>query len=279
MRSHPVLSKEEPMAENGDSSRRGEYIYVLPLILILVGIAWVGLRPSDNREASWLIILVMLAAFLVITGRGVTGYWRGILIDSRYKMSLSRLQFVVWTLLVLSGLLSAAMLNLASGSDAPLNFEIPQQLFVLMGISTASLVASPAVLSSKARERKADKDELKKTSEKLKKEGYEDITESTDSVVVRNPDASSARWADLIKGEEVGNATTVDLGKMQMLFFTFILALAYAGALSALFGNASGVVTTLPPIDDGMNVLLGISHTGYLSSKAVTYSRPPTQDE
>ena len=40
---------------------------------------------------------------------------------------------------------------------------------------------------------------------------------------MRNRSSKDARWGDLLKGDESGNASAVDLGKLQMFFFTFIL--------------------------------------------------------
>ncbi len=223
---------------------RSPTTYVLGLAAILVAIAVVGLTFSDRRGTVWLVVLVLLAAFAVVSGHGITGHWRGILIDARNKMSLSRLQFVAWTLVVLSAILTAALTNLATGWQTPLDFTVPSQLWVLMGISTASLVGSPAILSNK-RDR---------------------------GLVVRNEQATEARWGNLLMGEEFGNVDHVDLGKMQMFFFTFILVLSYGAAIGAMFADVEGAITELPQIQDGMNVLLGISHTGYLSNKVVSHT-------
>ena len=73
-------------------------------------------------------------------------------------------------------------------------------------------------------------------------------------------------------GEEVGNYSHVDLGKMQMFFFTFILIAGYGSAIGAMFQGVE-VVSGLPEVQEGMNVLLGISHTGYLANKTVAHTR------
>jgi hypothetical protein len=82
-----------------------------------------------------------------------------------------------------------------------------------------------------------------------------------------------ARLADLFQGDEIGNAAHLDLGKVQMLFFTLILVLAYGVALANLFTKATPIVM-LPALDGGMVALLGISHAGYLLNKAVPHSEP-----
>lgn len=246
-----------------------EYGYVLVLALIFLAIGWIGLdaRPEDRSDA-WFKIVILLAAFAVIVGRGITGVWRGILIDSRYKMSLGRFQLLAWSLVVLSALVTAVLSNVTLGLESPLEIDIPSTLWVLMGISTASAVGGSAVLASK-KPIKPDKEEVKEVEEDPQREASAPI--KRDSIVVQNTSIKDARWADLLKGDETGNATAVDLGKIQMLFFTFILVVGYGAAIARLFG-AEGPILGLPPVDEGMNVLLGISHTGYVAAKSVTQS-------
>lgn len=256
------------------------YSHVFVLAVILVLIAWLGLRQDgeEGRVGTWLWILVLMAAFAVFTGHGITRLWRGILIDARYKMSLSRLQLLAWSLVVLSALLTAALSNTGLGWASPLDIDIPSQLWVVMGISTASLVGAPAILSTK-RDKKPDPAEHKKTVEALGAQGHPAVDRDAKSVLIRNTDPRAARWGDLLKGEESGNASTVDLGKLQMFFFTLILVVGYAAAIGAMF-RETGPIVALPGVEDGMNTLLGISHTGYLANKAISHSREkPGTDE
>jgi len=90
-----------------------------------------------------------------------------------------------------------------------------------------------------------------------------------------NLEPSSAGWGDLFKGEETGNAAQLDMGKVQMLFFTLILVLAYGIAIDALL-NGTGAVKELPILDAGIVALLGSSHAGYLANKAVPRSSLPS---
>lgn len=250
------------------------------LIGILALIAWFGLTadPTD-RVRVWLITMVLMAAFGVIVGYGVTGYWRGILIDGRNKMSLSRLQILIWTLVILSALFTAILTNASLGWESPLDIVVPQQLWVLMGISTAAAVGTPLVLSNKASV-KADDAEKAKAEQALEGQGFTDIDTNAAGTVVRNKQPTAARWGDLLKGDEFTNAASIDVGKLQMFFFTFVLAIGYCSAIATLF-QTEGPVTSLPEVQEGMNVLLGISQTGYLAIKA-TPSTPaapkPTGD-
>ena len=71
-------------------------------------------------------------------------------------MSLSRLQMFLWTVLVLSGLMTAAISNVATNQTDPLTIALPQELLILMGISTTTLVATPLVLNPKKKEAFSD---------------------------------------------------------------------------------------------------------------------------
>jgi hypothetical protein len=85
------------------------------LALLVIAIGLVGLLAAPVFPvASWLLILLLLSAFTGGLGHGVTGLRHGLLIDSRNKMSLARLQTILWTLLVLSGYLTAGLYNIAT---------------------------------------------------------------------------------------------------------------------------------------------------------------------
>lgn len=251
----------------------GTIFHLFGSFIILIAIVLIGLNMANPAHA-WAWILVLVAAFAVLNGHGITGALWGVIIDSRNKMSLSRLQMLVWTLIVISGLAAAILWNVQR-SDSPMDITIPSGLWVLLGISTASAVGAPAVLSSKD-QKQADPAQLDKTSGKLKEQV--DVTPDKEhtGIVVRNKDIGDARFSDLLKGDEVGNAYSLDLGKLQMFFFTFILAAGYGAAIYAMLQKAMSAnsgIDALPPVQEGMNVLLGISQTGYLAVKATTSSK------
>ena len=251
------------------------YVPVLVQAAILATVGWVGLHTGPGRILSrtqaWLLIMLLLAGFAVVAGHGITGYWRGILIDARFRLSLSRLQLLAWMLVVLSAIVTAALTNDAYGSQTALSISVPPELWLLLGISTASAIAAPAILSTK-RSKTPDPGELEKTTTQLRKDAQVEVDESRSGVVLYNQSPVYARWGDILKGDESGNASTVDLGKLQMFFFTFVLVLGYATAIVKLFDGANAV-GALPPIDNSLNTLLGISQTGYLANKAVPHSR------
>jgi hypothetical protein len=81
-----------------------------------------------------------------------------------------------------------------------------------------------------------------------------------------------ATWSDLFEGEEIGNWTHLDLGKIQMFYFTLILVLTYAAMLGAMFLHNSSLISALPSLPAGMVTLLGISNGGYLTHKVIPHS-------
>jgi hypothetical protein len=235
------------------------------VVFIAVGL-WQPLPPLGN----WLVMLAALIAFTILVGQAVTRRWQGVLIDERNTISLSRLQLLLWSVVVLSAYLAAALARIRQGVADPLAIAVPDTLWMLLGISTASLVGSPLVKSTKTT-RAVDEGQKDQTFEKLARLGAG--TEKLDTIgqIVTNKDAGDARWTDLFRGEETGNAAQLDLGKVQMFFFTLVLVLAYGVALGR--GLAGGPLAEFPDIAPGMVALLGISHAGYLTHKAVPHSK------
>jgi Na+/H+-translocating membrane pyrophosphatase len=124
--------------------------HTVSLVTIIASIVLAGLLfPARHRLGTWVLILLLLAAFAAVAGQGITGLWSGLLIDETNKISLSRLQMTLWSLVVLSGLLTAALSNVGSGQPNPLVIAVPSELWLLMGISTTSLVASPLIESTR----------------------------------------------------------------------------------------------------------------------------------
>lgn len=257
------------------------------LLGTLVAVLVVGVLAPPF--VAWLLTMLLLVVFLAVAGQGVTGEWRGALIDDRNRMSLSRFQMCAWTVLILAGFLAAALSNVALGDVAdPVAVGIPEQLWLLMGISTTSLVGSPLIRSTK-RERKPDAEQAERTFRQLAhrrgiaassdaKSAQESVEMATRGVELVNLRTEDAAWSDLVRGEEVGNGASLDLGKVQNLYFTVVLLIAYAVVLASAL-REGGPIMQLPDLDAGMIALLGISHAGYLTFKAVPHTREAQPDD
>lgn len=67
---------------------------------------------TGGVRGVWWETMVLLAGFAIVAGHGITGYWFGALIDSRSKMSLSRFQMTLWTILIISAYLTSVVINI-----------------------------------------------------------------------------------------------------------------------------------------------------------------------
>lgn len=250
------------------------------LLAITVGICLGGYVAASRsyQLAGWLFTLLLFVLFLVITGHGINGLWYGWLIDTRNKMSLSRLQISLWTAVVLSGFFCAALANIAGKKMTyPLDIAIPTELWVAMGIATTSLVGSPLILANKKR-RTPNADEWEKTRKTLNTQGVDEKTiidpiMEGKSIIVEYRSPSDARLANMFCGDETGNEAILDLGKIQMFCFTIILVLAYCFAIGKIFSVNPKCIASLPPLSDGEIALLAISHAGYLANKIAPHSQ------
>ncbi|MBN1274366.1 MAG: hypothetical protein JXB26_19060 [Candidatus Aminicenantes bacterium] len=235
------------------------------LLLIIGLIVLVGfLMPSQSYLATWIVITLILLISVLVIGHGITGMWKGALIDEENKISLSRFQLLCWTVLVLSAFLSAALINITNGSSNPLAISVPEELWVLMGISTTSLVGSPLIKSNKK-----TKPLNSLTFKALMKKDYGPDKIGNSGYIVFNVSQKDASWGDMFKGEEVGNFTQLDLAKIQMFYFTMIAVLSYIMALGGFFASAASAISGLPELSASLIALLGISHGGYLVNKGI----------
>lgn len=246
----------------------------LGLLAILVAIVLIGLSPSPqnpNRVIPWLAILILIAASTLILSSGISGSWRGLLIDNRNKVSVSRTQMFLWTILIISAIITAGITNSRIGSTAgPMSFNVPSELWLLMGISTTSLVASPLIRSTKT-DKEPDPDQVDKTVTQMQQQTGKPLNVENQGLIIVNEDPKDASFADMFKGEETGNAAQLDLAKVQMFYFTIGLVLAYGVAIATIFSTGNPV-TDFPAVSQGMIALLGISHAGYLTTKAIPHS-------
>ncbi len=252
------------MATNSTSSRGGTVAITLILLFDLIAASFVGLFFSpSSRLWVWIGTLVLLVIFILAVGKVITNSWFGVLIDNRRKMSLSRFQTVLWTVLILSAFQAAALTNiqLVSNPTDALTINIPPEILAILGISVTSLVGKSVILSSKSQK-----------------------------VARKNPDSEDPTnrepsWIDMFNGDDKANAGFVDLSKVQMFYFTIILVLVYGVALASMFmvvDPKHSAITALPALTPSIVGLLGISQGGYLVYKGIprgqTNGESPTAD-
>jgi hypothetical protein len=267
-----------PVAPTSATRTSAWLLWLIPPAILAAG--WF-LRPLW----AWIAIMILLAAFIVLVGHHIVGLWRGAFIDDRNKISLSRFQTVLWTVLVLGGFLAAALFNVRGRQPAPLGIVLPSQLWGLLGISVTALVGSSLIKGDKSTKSVADENEASaKLGTDVRRLGTSNLLvapadsanpTNTDTVVARgvltvNTEPTQSSWSDMFQAEEVGSAGHLDLAKIQMFYFTIILVLAYAAAMATIFAHATGKIGEFPALDNSTVALLGISQAAYLVGKNVS---------
>ena len=215
-----------------------QFVLVVAAILLVNIVPGLVIAPHSLpgwRLVSWFATIALFLLALVVIGERMAADWRGVLVDKRNVISLSRLQLVIWTTIVVSGILTSAVVNVVAGAPDPLVLNIPPEIWALLGISGTSFVATPLILDR-------------------------------DPTTVSTNDAQQWAWADIFLGDKTDNDDKVDLSKVQQFFFTVIIVAIYMMKLGYNLVMADKV--EFPPIDPGFVALLGISHAAYLIHKA-----------
>lgn len=217
-----------------------------------------------GRNWTWLLTLALLALMLAMIGFSIKGRWDGIFIGPRNKISLSRFQLVIWTVVIGGALLTAGLSNVSVGSDKPLEIDIPKELWALLGLGGFTFVASPAILTQK--ERGGDMNvRLDQINKNLQAKDQMTMAITAIGPVVQKGSTDDARWLDMFRGDEA-DADLIDFSKVQQFLFTTLLVVIYAAALASHFAGLE-VLAGFPAIDKGFLALLGISHAAYLGYK------------
>jgi hypothetical protein len=112
-------------------------IIVFVVLAVLVGAVW---APFLDASLRWLIIAGLMLLFLMFVGQRINNRLDGVLIDTRFKISLSRLQIALWTVLVLSAFLTIALPRSMPGGLYDLDFldEITRQKLVKLNPEQAA---------------------------------------------------------------------------------------------------------------------------------------------
>lgn len=238
---------------------------------LMVPAAWY-LTPGWN----YIALMVLMLLFVIVLGLRISGRPAGILVDERKLMNLARFQMILWTLIILSAFLAAAITRIKSGTIADaLGISLDKNLWGLLGISTASLIGTPLIHATK-KQQDPKPEAVEKAGNDLKEDKAE-IAKNSQGVLYCNSEIKDAALSDMFEGDEVGDTAFVDVAKVQMFFFTMVAALSYSLDLfkwisGSDFINNSGA---FPLLSGGFIAILGISHAGFLANKATTHT--PTQ--
>jgi hypothetical protein len=195
---------------------------------------------------AWGVSAALLILLALLVGRSrPLGRWLGILVDDRYRYSLTHFQIVVWSIVILSLISGVLFGRLIAGVDDPLGFAIPDQVLGLIGISAGSAVTAVTIKAAK------DPDRI---------------------------GSETPRFRQVFLAEEGAYADQViDVTKYQNFITTIILVVAYVAlSVNAIrHAGSAADVTSLPDISGTFLILLGISHGAYLAAKAPAKAGEP----
>ena len=242
------------MANSGsDSEWKKEHS--LGVIALVLFIPIMNLVSGTSRTLDWALSVLAACAIFVVIGFGVEGRWFGALINDQGLYSISRLQVVAWSKIVIPAFAVCIFGNYTLGKE--LAVEIPNEILALMGISFASFVGSPIVKESKNTDTLAF---AKSTSNRSK------------ASVVQENQKKDLSVSNFFTGDGKENKDRIDLGKVQMFFFSVILAAFYGFKVyTTIRGTCStSPIDSLPGLPPDSITLLGFSHAGYLGYKAAS---------
>ncbi|HLH98018.1 MAG TPA: hypothetical protein VKW08_23170 [Xanthobacteraceae bacterium] len=231
-------------------------VTLLGVLLLGANAFWIS-QESEIRTAGsgilvmqWLLVLASLIIICALAGILTKQRAMGIFIDERNRISLARVQWVSWFLILFSSYFVGSIWDAIFG-DLP---AIEPNLFGLIGITTGSAVISNLIVDAKKKETATTQQPLDPLVGKI------DI----------NNTPAEASWQDLYLGEEEANRYTVDVSRLQKLVATIILVTVYCRMLWLAFTQASvdHEAFTMPVVGPNFIVLLGASHAAYLLNKA-----------
>jgi hypothetical protein len=255
------------------------FLVLLPIVMAEGTIAgWLGLTLGA-KYGIWVLILADIFVLMAVAGHGTTGRKAGLLIDERNRMSSSRFQLIIWTLVIIPALLAFFYFNIAHGAPDAANIAIPSELWVLLGISGGAAIGAPIVNDATNRSKKPTEDALRLTIPNAGQLSAEELSQAKttakatlEGVLDVNTGVDDASFADIFEGDELGNREHLDISKLQMLIITLGLAVSYAYAILTLLAQTSPPLTSFPPVNSSLALLLAVSQGTYLSYKAAPHT-------
>jgi hypothetical protein len=221
-------------------------------------------------DKAWAVVATVMAVFLMVLGSNVKGRVGGVLITERNLMSLARFQLTAWTLVLCSGYVTIAIARVFAGVPDPLMVQFPTEVWQLLGLSATSTVGASLVIKNKMSKDPADESALTKRVAAQTGDSVQDVIDNRQGIAYANVSPKDAHFSDIFEGDELANTAYIDLGKVQMFFFTLVAVVAYVADLyNVMRISTPAQIASLPTVSSGLLAVLGISHAAYLGSKAV----------
>ena len=268
-----------------------------------------AMPPSVTQwwVVAWVILMVLILWFIYLLGQYNLSRPMGIFINEQNIMSLSRMQIVAWTLVIVSALFVMVCVRLIYGEPDPFGIIIDWHVWAVLGLSASAAVGGPLINSGKSQKDPVPTDQQtvnlanmaaavatgpdadKKKTEAANLAAYpqsvndaaksfgqtpEEVEKSRDGILYGNTDPSEARFTDIFEGDELDNTMYIDISKVQMFWFSVIAIGGYAIlVLGMLYGNSPVNLNALPYFSDGLVAILAVSHATYLGGKGFTKTK------
>lgn len=193
----------------------------------------------------YIISVIAVAVFLIIIftvdkkiSQNEHGLLSGLLVGKDNRLSISKFQSVLWTLVAVTSYITLEIINLFYGT--PINKDIPPNLLALIGLNATTMILAKGISSHLA-----NKGNLKTTS------AYSSVS-------------------DLYMNDDNKNPC---LMKFQMLCWTVVAVVVY---FIKFFKQFSGEVNSIgfPDVDSALLYLMLIGQGIYLGDKAISPNKP-----
>jgi hypothetical protein len=201
---------------------------------------------------AWALSAGALFALALALGRTIRRGYFGILIDNRGRYSLTHLQLVLWSIVIISLISGVFWGRLFDNAGGALKFTFPDELLALFGITVGSAVTASVVKSAKDTDRPG--------------------------AMAASDEQHPPRFAQIFLLEEGALADhVIDVTKFQNFWFTIILVAAYIGLAVSTIKDAESAakIVALPGFSGNFTTLLGISHAAYIAGKLPNRPGPP----
>lgn len=267
------------------------YTWLLVAAVMLVGLVCTGWALGKGAAG----ILIDPATNMMTLARFQVVVWTWLVLSAFVTVALGR----VWDAYSHKGegyCTSPVVVEEQVTCADPLGVQLPPLLWALMGISITTAVGSPLLKTNK-QQKTAEDDRLRKQAalkssaggvaapaatfrnvldarKKISPEIFKAVDENA-GALIKKASWREAAFSDLFNGDEVGTFGYVDVARVQACFFTLVACVAYAVTLwGAMATSTMAGFTAFPDLPSGLIAVIGISHTGYLSSDAFTQSTP-----
>lgn len=261
-------------------------MFRLGLLLVLTLLVTGYLIWNYVWIVAWITMIIGLLLFIGLLGKYCLCRPMGIFINERNLMSLSRLQMVSWTIIIVSAYLVMVFARIRTGVADPFGIAMDWHIWAVLGLSAAAVVGAPLINSGKGVKQPVTGPDTPKgenappdISPVVRKAASafdqkpDEVEQTRTGILYANPDPKFARFSDIFEGEELSNTMYIDISKVQMFWFSVVAIVAYTVFLMNLFLTSDPqLMNAFPPFSDGFIAILTVSHAAYLGGKGVTHT-------